>query len=358
MKTDILIVGGGLSGLALAYQLEQAGKDYIVIESRARLGGRIHAHIHDQDQSKQYYDLGPSWFWDGQHRMAKLIDDLNLSTFMQYAQGELCYEDEQGNVQKGQGYASMAGSYRIKGGIIQLIDSIREKLPTSKCLSDHTALSFEQNETGITTTIKDKHQHTISIHSEKVVLALPPRVAAETLSYNPALSAKTIKAMQAIPTWMAGHAKVIATYAKPFWRTANLSGDAMSRLGPMVEIHDASPQEGGPYALFGFVGVPPHIRQQHPDELLKATRAQLTRLFGEEANHPIDVVLQDWAFEKETATDLDHQPLNHHPRYGLTAPLQNLWDGRLLLGSTETASDFGGYLEGALEAAEQVLAKL
>ncbi len=43
----------------------------------------------------------------------------------------------------------------------------------------------------------------------------------------------------------------------------------MSRRGPMVEIHDASPSEGGPYALFGFVGFSANDRLQLGDEILK-----------------------------------------------------------------------------------------
>lgn len=33
MKTDVLIIGGGMSGLLCAYLLEQAGVDYILVEA-------------------------------------------------------------------------------------------------------------------------------------------------------------------------------------------------------------------------------------------------------------------------------------------------------------------------------------
>ena len=41
MNTDVLIVGGGLSGLALAPKLEKSGVNYLVVEANDRLGGRI-----------------------------------------------------------------------------------------------------------------------------------------------------------------------------------------------------------------------------------------------------------------------------------------------------------------------------
>ena len=65
-------------------------------------------------------------------------------------------------------------------------------------------------------------------------------------------------------------------------------------------------------------------------------------------------MIKDWAFDVHTATDLDQQALRLHPAYGRPAALQNLWDGRLLFGSTEMGGQFGGFLEGALEVAEEL----
>ena len=42
--TEFLILGGGMAGLNLAWQLQQAGKDYILLEGNDRLGGRMYTH--------------------------------------------------------------------------------------------------------------------------------------------------------------------------------------------------------------------------------------------------------------------------------------------------------------------------
>ncbi len=44
LDTDILILGGGMAGLKLAYELEQAGRDYIILEGSPRMGGRLFSH--------------------------------------------------------------------------------------------------------------------------------------------------------------------------------------------------------------------------------------------------------------------------------------------------------------------------
>ncbi|MEM7471718.1 MAG: FAD-dependent oxidoreductase [Pseudomonadota bacterium] len=346
--TDVLIIGAGLAGLSLAEQLVRDGRDIALLDARLRPGGRVLS----EEIDGACFDLGPAWFWPGQPRMAKLTDRLGLEVFGQYAQGDLVFEDERGQVQRGRGIASMQGSYRLEGGISSLTRTLFDKLPQgiTRLSSQVEALNF--GTTSISARLVDSEQ----IKANQVVLALPPRLAAQ-IEFTPALPDNALQALEAIPTWMAGQAKIIAVYDTPFWRTDGLSGDAMSRTGPMVEIHDASPFRGPPYALFGFVGVPPEYRLD-ADDLRAQTTRQLERLFGPKAANPLTIHLKDWARDPFTACNADQKPLLSHPRYGMPPSLEGLWRGRLHFAGSEFAPEFGGFLEGALEAAEHARARL
>ena len=88
--------------------------------------------------------------------------------------------------------------------------------------------------------------------------------------------------------------------------------------------------------------------------MVPLAKDQLVRLFGEAAAQPKDVVFQDWAIEPLTATQADWRGPGQHPAHGLPPALDGLLGGRLFLGSSEVGSQFGGYLEGALEVAAAV----
>lgn len=347
MDTDILIIGGGLAGLRLAHLLDLRGHDYQLVEARNRLGGRILT----TQVNGGAFDLGPAWFWPGQPRIAALIRSLGLTPFEQHADGHLIFEDEAGQTHRGQGFASADRALRLQGGFGALIAALAGQVTAQRLHVGAPVTRLVRSADRITA-----HLPNGTIVARHVVLALPPRIAADRMMFSPAMPDATIAAMARIPTWMAGHAKAVAVYDHPFWRDAGLSGDAISRRGPLAEIHDASAAPHGPFALFGFVGVPAAARANE-DALRAAIRAQLLRLFGAAAG-PAALHIKDWARDPHTAIDADAALPAAHPQYGLPAALQGLWDGRVQFAGTEVASRFGGYVEGALEAAEAVAVAL
>jgi monoamine oxidase len=195
------------------------------------------------------------------------------------------------------------------------------------------------------------------IKAQQIVLAVPPRIAAQ-VTFDPALPREANASLREIPTWMGAHAKFVAVYPTPFWREDGLSGEASSKRGPLAEIHDASPMDGSLGALFGFVGLPAHVRAQAGPALEQAALAQLANLFGPQASTPIAMQLEDWSRAPFTAAPADVTPPSEHPSYAMPEALRDVWNDQLIFAVTELISDNGGLIEGALAASEAAAAQV
>jgi monoamine oxidase len=357
MQTEIFIAGAGLAGLSLAASLHKRGIDYWLAEARDRIGGRILSDDSGDDgNASSVADLGPSWIWPGQAHIAALLNELELDVFDQYSSGRLVYEDELGQVRSDLDYSSMGGSLRVDGGIARVTDALAATLPGDTIHLSHRVCAIRENKGGYLVDLAHPGG-TLQVAARKVVLAIPPRLIASLIEFEPALPEAIMQEMNSIPTWMAGHAKFFAFYEEPFWRAQGLSGDGISRRGPLMEIHDASAANPGRGALFGFVGLAADSPLREPSRLIADVFRQLEKMYGAAAAIPLDVTFKDWAMEEFTATEAD-QVITQHPPYGLPPGMATLADKGLLFASTEMAPQFGGFIEGALEASQNVLARL
>ena len=349
---DTLIIGGGLSGIYAAYLLAQRNKSFVVLEARERMGGRILSREHQGFFS----DLGPSWYWPAINpKMVHLIQALGLKGYRQFEEGMGRYQIPNGAVHTIRGYPMQPLCWRLCGGMMALITKLCEHIPESAIRLNHPVCEIEKKSAGALISVGELDREPWTrFRTKKVILALPPRLAAATILFTPDLSFNLTQAMLRMATWMAGQAKFCALYEEPFWRQTGLSGQGFSERGPLGEIHDGSNNSQGPYGLTGVVGIPA-VQRNHQQLLTEAILSQLVMIYGESAAQPTTFFYKDWARERFTATQYDQPPMYAHPVYHPPAGQTSIWDGIIHFAGTETANQHGGYLEGALSAAERAV---
>jgi monoamine oxidase len=249
-------------------------------------------------------------------------------------------------------------SWRLSGGMMALVERLCRGIPVEALRLGHAVCKIKKRPDGALVHVGELEEEPRALfHAKRIILALPPRLAAATILFEPDLSHELTQAMLRVGTWMAGQAKFFALYKEPFWRERGLSGEGFSERGPLVEIHDGSNNGRGPYGLTGFVGIPA-VQRTRREILLEATLSQLTAIYGREAARPAASFYMDWACERFTATPYDQPPMLEHPPYHPPAGRTSIWDRTLHFAGTETADQQGGYLEGALNAAERAVTSL
>ncbi len=331
---EVAVIGAGISGLAVADQLIRAGLSVCVLEARARVGGRLLGSP---------LDLGASWYWPGEHRVIALTQRLAIDTFEQYRTGDALIDDMAG-LQRYPGNPIDVPSYRIAGGTSALAAALTAEFPLG-------TLQLQQPVHEITSDLHiATREHRWQAHH--VVIALPPALAVHSITLPPELPAELIDVAARTPVWMGDSVKVVAHFKEPFWRRDGLAGAAMSRRGPLAELHDMSGPGGEPAALFGFA----RAASMHADIEIDI-REQLIRMFGTRASEPLEVLIQDWSREQWTVPPGTYV-LPDYAKFGHRVYQQPALAGRLHWSSTETAPTYAGHIEGALAAAERTVASI
>lgn len=349
-RASIAIVGGGLSGLYAAYLLEQQGIDHVLLEAQDRSGGRLLAADHQGAQ----VDLGATWFWpEIQPALWALVQALPLRTFRQPEAGDFLIDASPHLAPRriSAGTQDSTASMRMAGGLAALADALRARVPSARLRLGHRVSAIHRLDSGAVRIHAIGPQGPWELQAQQVLLALPPRLAVDSITFVPPLPAALANAWAACPTWMAPHAKYVALYPRPFWHTQGLSGAARSYAGPMAEIHDASPPQGAG-ALFGFIGIGASARRQWGAQALLAhCRQQMGRLFGAEALQPSAEWIKDWSQDAYTASAADTDGAAGHPTAPAMAAHDGPWQACLRGIGCEWSARFPGYVAGAVDAA-------
>lgn len=78
-QTDVMIIGGGLAGLAAADRLRSSGRAVTLLEASDRLGGRTYGKF--WSAAGREIDLGGTWLLPSFERTFALLDELGIGTY-------------------------------------------------------------------------------------------------------------------------------------------------------------------------------------------------------------------------------------------------------------------------------------
>jgi monoamine oxidase len=191
----------------------------------------------------------------------------------------------------------------------------------------------------------------VTVKARRVVVAVPPPLAARIV-YEPGLAALKDQLFQHLPLGSIG--KSIAIYDHAWWRDKGLTGQATSDVGPLNATFDISPEGGRPGVMMGFIdGQDAREFGRLPaEERRRRCIEQFVTYFGEEARSPLEYTDMLW----------DELPLHRGCPVTVPAPgvltgfgeALHASDGPIHFASTETATVWAGYMDGAVQAGQAV----
>jgi monoamine oxidase len=184
----------------------------------------------------------------------------------------------------------------------------------------------------------------------RAIVAISPTLAGRIM-YDPPLSGVRDQLTQRLPNGSA--MKAFFVYSEPFWRAAGFNGQLISDVGPARMSNDTCiPGDDRGVILLFLEGDQARTVGRLPEaDRRAAMTAELVRHFGSEAAHPDFYVDGEWSDRQWTRGCYN---ANHGPhvwtKYGpaLTVPV-----GAIHWASTDTATHWSAYMEGAVDAGER-----
>ncbi|MEB8346388.1 FAD-dependent oxidoreductase [Flavobacteriaceae bacterium KMM 6898] len=344
IKTDLIIIGAGLTGLTLAYYLKQHNLDFVLIEARDRLGGRIYTK---QNPNNPPIEMGATWISPQHTLLLKLLQELGVKTFEQKMGDTAIYEAFSTSpfhlvsLPK-----SEIPSYRVQQGTQQIIEKLAAKIDNKQIYTSQNIQGIQKVGKTITATSKTHH-----FKGAIVISTLPPLLFADNIKVSPLLPNDLSEIAKKTHTWMGDSIKIALSYRKKFWKQKHLSGTIFSNVGPISEMYDHSNVEDSHFALKGFLnGAYFGISKE---ERLKLVLNQLEKYYGSQVNDFINYEEVVWKNEPYTSTEASGYILPHQNN-GNAVYQKGYLDNTLFLAGTETSPLNGGYMEGAVHSANHI----
>ena len=340
---NVIIIGAGLSGLTIAYNLKKKNISFKIFEAQNRLGGRIETI---KGNLNTPMDLGATWFNDAHINLMTLINELEIEIFCQHSEGKTIFQTK--SFEPPQIFYvpnSEQSSYRIKGGTSSVIEKLQNNIGNENIFLNTSITKIIDNGNFITIVDNNGNQY----ESKSVISTIPVQVLINKIEFVPNLSNQISQLMKNVQTWMSGSIKFSVEYDEPFWLQNQFSGTVFSQSGIAVEIYDHSNFEQSKFSLMGFLnGSAVNYDVSQRENLVLS---QIENLFGTIVKTPISY--NDKIWDNEFIATTNPKLLYAHQNNGHPLLQKPLLGGKLFLAGTETSEKNSGYLDGAVISANR-----
>ncbi|MER8828641.1 flavin monoamine oxidase family protein [Mesorhizobium sp. M0938] len=356
--TDVVIVGAGFTGLSAAHELKKAGIDFLLLEARDRVGGRVEAK---RNGLGERIDSGGQFLCEDMPELMALLQARGKTLVETYVEGEFVTQPRMGARQAERTYVAstairdrmnaiapddqtIAGltvaawldrqhdTNEAKAAFRSMIEGLwcqaLEKLPLWHLIDNDSRITNEVSE--LQYFVRETMQSLAddlagdlgdrvrldtpvgaiehgpegvrlasamaAVEARAALIAVPPMTASK-LDFVPPLPAGLRSALGA---WQSGAViKVLVRYPSAFWRARGLSGVVMWRDPSGLFACDAS-KDKDHAALVVFVGGPLALRwRELGDASLRAeVMTRLEDALGTEAADMLDFSYRDWTHDR------------------------------------------------------------
>ena len=90
-KPKVIIIGAGFAGLSAAYYLHKKKIDFVILEARNRISGRVFSHTMDEKENL-IIELGAEWVGNSHERMQNLCNEFGLELQNNQFDSHLIYQ--------------------------------------------------------------------------------------------------------------------------------------------------------------------------------------------------------------------------------------------------------------------------
>jgi monoamine oxidase len=342
----VIIVGAGLSGLLIGYHLKKEGIPFKILEARSRAGGRINTVY---NASNAPVEMGATWFTYQHTHLISLLKELNIVQFDQSMDSTVFYESGPNAKVQLVKIPSQASSHRIAGGSSNLINTLLKALNANDILYNESVKQIKISDNSVEVITNQ------TFKGNKVVMAIPPKLWSKKITFSPNLPSDVMTVATQTQTWMEDSIKIALTYDHQFWGQNNIPGTLFSNAGPIIELYDHSNSVNSKHALCGFINS--SLKQLTYEERRERVINQLKSVFGNKAESFTSYNECVWRDEKETFIE-DDTFLNPHQNNGHPSYVPSIFDDKLLISSPESAPQFAGDMEGAVQSALIIAQKI